>query len=371
MAEPNCFLCTNCGESYPLDTREWRCACGGLFELENWPAFDPALIDPHQPGLWRYRSLLPLDPVWEPVCLGEGNTPLLPVTWGDRSILIKQESLSPTGSFKDRGAATLITALRGLGVDRVVEDSSGNAGASLAAYAASAGITCEICVPDMAAGPKVCQMAAYGAEVIQIKGRRQYAALAAWAAAAHGAYYASHVYNPFFLAGTETAAYEIWEQMQGRAPAAIVVPVGNGTLLLGAHRGFSRLRQAGLVERVPRIFGVQAAPCGPIYQAFAQGQSSVETAPCEATSASGIAIAQPARGDQILEAVGSSGGAVLAAQEEDIGQTRNRMAERGFHMEDTSAVAFAVLTQVLEMLPPPGSGPIAVLLTGHGLKTCS
>lgn len=369
MAESNSFLCRTCGESYPLGTHEWRCRCGGLFELENWLAFDTELIDPHQPGLWRYRSLLPLDPAWEPVSLGEGNTPLLPVTWVDHPFLIKLESLAPTGSFKDRGAAALVTALRGLGVDRVVEDSSGNAGASLAAYAACAGITCEICVPDTAAGPKVAQMAAYGAEVIQIRGRRQYAALAAWAAAAHGAYYASHVYNPFFLAGTETVAYEIWEQMQQHAPAAVVVPVGNGTLLLGAYRGFSRLRHAGLIDQVPRIFGVQAASCAPIYRAFAEERSSVEPVPCEATSASGVAIAQPARGDQILESVRSSGGAILAVEEETIGQTRSQLAQRGFHMENTSVVAFAVLTRIVETLLPPVVGPIAVLLTGHGLKT--
>jgi threonine synthase len=370
MTESNRFLCSDCGQSYPLDTREWRCSCGGLFELETWPAFDAERIDPRQPGLWRYQALLPLEPAWEPVSLGEGNTPLVPITWLGHPFSIKLESSCPTGSFKDRGATVLVTALQGLGVEQVVEDSSGNAGASLAAYAAAAGIACELCVPDTAAGPKVCQMGAYGAEVIQIRGKRQYASLAAWAAAAHGAYYASHVYNPFFLAGTETVAYEIWEQMQKRAPGAIVVPAGNGTLLLGAYRGFSRLRRAGLIDQIPRIFGVQAAPCAPIYRAFAQGLRTVEPVPCEATSASGIAIGGPARGDQILEAVRDSGGALLAVEEEAIGQTRVQLAQRGFHMEDTSAVAFAVLTTIAETSLPPDAGPVVVLLTGHGLKTC-
>jgi threonine synthase len=370
MAESNKFLCEACGQSYPLDTREWRCSCGGLFELQTWPQIGVKSVDPLRPGLWRYRSWLPLDPAWEPVTLGEGNTPLLPVEWAGPQCLIKLESLAPTGSFKDRGTAVLVTALRGLGIERVVEDSSGNAGASLAAYAASAGITCELCVPDTAAGPKVAQMTAYGAEVIQIRGKRGYAALAAWAAAAHGAYYASHVYNPFFLAGTETVAYEMWEQLQGTAPAAVVVPVGNGTLLLGASRGFSRLRQAGLIDRVPRVFGVQAAACPPIYQAFDQGLDTIQPVPCEATLAGGIAIAQPARGDQVLAAVRDTGGAVLAVQEERIGPARLALARRGFHVENTSAVAFAVLPTLAEAYLSPGEGPVAILLTGHGLKTC-
>jgi threonine synthase len=356
---------------YPLDTREWRCSCGGLFELEQWPPFEASQIDPRQSGLWRYRSLLPLDLAWEPISLGEGNTPLLPVTWEGRPFLVKLESLAPTGSFKDRGAAVLVTALRGLGVEHVVEDSSGNAGASLAAYTTHAGIACQVCVPGSAEGPKMGQMAAYGAEVIRVKGKRQYAALAAWAASAHGAYYASHVYNPYFLAGTETVAYEIWEQMERQTPAAVVTPVGNGTLLLGVHRGFSRLRQAGLIDRVPRVFGVQAEACAPIYEAFRRGESSVEPVQYQLTTATGIAICQPARGEQILEAVRSSGGAILAVDEDALCQARSKVARLGFHVEHTSAVAFAVLSRIAEKLLPPGEGPTVALLTGHGLKACT
>ena len=191
VTETGDFVCTTCGKTYPLDAHDWRCSCGGFYEFQTRSAFETSRIDAAQPGLWRYRALLPVDPAWKPVTLGEGNTPLLPGEWNGQPTHFKLESLCPTGSFKDRGAAVLTTALHGLGIKRVVEDSSGNAGASLAAYAARAGITCEICVPSTAAGPKLAQMAAYGAEVIEIKGRREYAALAAWAAAAHGAYYAS------------------------------------------------------------------------------------------------------------------------------------------------------------------------------------
>lgn len=369
MNDAGFFVCSACGQSHVLDSRDWRCECGGLLELGIWPAFDTSLLDTSAPGLWRYRSLLPLDPAWDIVTLGEGNTPLVKVDWRGQPLVLKLESLAPTGSFKDRGAAVLVTAMRGLGIKRAVEDSSGNAGASLAAYAAQAGISCEICVPEPTPPPKLAQMASYGAEVIQIKGKREYAALAAWAAAAHGAYYASHVYNPFFLAGMETMAYELWEQLAGRVPAALILPVGNGTLLLGAYRGFRRLLQAGLIGRLPRIFAVQAAACAPIYQAFVEGRDSVQPTASMPTAATAIVVNQPARGAQILAAVRDTGGAVLTVSEEEILQTHGDLACRGFYVEQTSAVAVAGLPQLSDVLPRSGDEPVVIPVTAHGLKT--
>ncbi len=369
MYGQNAYLCTTCGKTYALDSRDWRCACGGLFDLETRPPFDSGRIDEAQPGLWRYRWLLPLDPGWEPVTLGEGNTPLLPVEWNGRQVQFKLESMSPTGSFKDRGAAVQVTALRGLGIERVVEDSSGNAGASLAAYTARAGIACDICAPDTVAGPKLTQMMAHGAEVIQIKGKREYAALAAWAAAAHGAFYASHVYSPFFLAGIETVAYELWEQLGRRAPGALVLPVGNGTLLLGVYEGYRRLHKAGAIDRLPRLFAVQAAACAPVYQAFQAGQEKVEPIVPAPTVASGIAISQPARGAQILAAVRATDGGVLSVPEGEFGHTRNQLSRQGFYVEETAAVAVAALGTLSEMPRAAADGPVVVLISGHGLKT--
>ncbi len=352
-----------------MNTQEWKCSCGGLFDFEYWPPFDPDRLDPLQPGVCRYRHLLPLDPTWEPVSLGEGNTPLVPIQWAGQPLHFKNESLAPSGSFKDRGAAVLVTALRGMGIPRVVEDSSGNAGASLAAYAARAGIACEICVPNTAGGPKVAQMAAHGAEVIEIKGRREYAALAAWAAAAHGAYYASHVYNPFFLAGIETLAYELWEQLGRKAPGALVLPVGNGTLLLGLYQGFQRLLEASLIDRLPRLFAVQATACAPLYQAFQQGEIRVNPVDNEPSVATGIAIAQPARGQQILSAVRTTDGAVLGASEQSIVEAHRELARKGFYVEETAAAVAAALAEVANLLPSVAAEPYVALLTGHGLKT--
>jgi threonine synthase len=368
MIENNAFVCATCGKRHSLDTRDWRCGCGGLFELESWPPFDARQIDVGDHSLWRYRALLPLDPAWEPVTLGEGSTPLLPVEWHGRRLCLKLEFMTPSGSFKDRGAAVLVTALRGLGIGRVVEDSSGNAGASLAAYAARAGIDCEVCVPASASGPKLAQMAAHGTEVIEIKGKREYAALAAWAAAAHGAYYASHVYNPYFLAGTETVAYELWEQLGHRPPAAVIVPTGNGTLFLGLYRGFQRLYQAGLIASLPRLFAVQAAACAPIYRAFRDGAAEPEMATPEQTAASGIAIARPMRGGQILAAVRATNGAVVQVTEDEIEVAYTQLARGGFYVEKTAAAGIAALRAVQDTLA--AEDVVVVPLTGHGLKTC-
>jgi threonine synthase len=369
MSDPILFTCTSCGKAYPPDGNDWRCACGQLFELSNWPDFDTGRLDDTRPGLWRYRRMLPVESSWEPISLGEGATQLLPAEWEGREILLKLESMSPTGCFKDRGASVLVTALHGLGIRHVVEDSSGNAGVSLAAYTARAGITCDLCVPATVDEPKLGLMAAYGAEVIEIKGKREYAALAAWAAAAHGAFYASHVYNPFFIAGTETVAYELWEQLGRRAPAGVVLPVGNGTLLLGVYRGFCRLQRAGLVGRLPRLLAVQSNACSPIYEAFVEKRQTIAPLEASPTITSSIAISQPAWGEQILEAVRETGGAVLAVSDEETRLAHRLLARRGLYVEDCSAVAMAALSRLPGLGEAAVDQPLVVILTGHGLKT--
>ena len=368
MMPRHTFVCTGCGQSYAIDTRDWCCACGGLLDFAHRAPFDAAQVDANISGLWRYRAMLPLESEWEPVTLGEGNTPVVPIEWRGQRLLLKMETAAPTGCFKDRGAAVLATALRGLGIDRVVEDSSGNAGASLAAYAGRAGIHCEVCIPASASSAKLAQIEAYGAEVIEIRGKREYAALAAWAAAAHGAYYASHVYSPYFLAGTETLAYELWEQLGHNAPDALLMPAGNGSLLLGAYAGFARLHQAGLIADVPRLFAVQTAACAPLFDAYRSGRDEIEPATVGETAASGIAIGRPARGSQILQAVRATGGAVLCVTEEKIGQTYHELAYQGFYVEKSAAVAVAAVEELGQLLGGSYPETLVVPLTGHGLK---
>ncbi len=232
-----------------------------MFDPSAAPEFHAA--NPDLRGMERYRKTLPLEPGTSLVHLGEGGTPLIHVELYGRSVFLKCEHLNPTGSFKDRGTAVLVSALAAQGVSKAIEDSSGNAGASFAAYAARVGIEATIYVPETASGPKQAQIKAHGAHVIRIPGPRSAVSEAVQREADRGAVYASHAYLPHGIAGMATIAYELVEQL-GRAPAAVVTPVGQGTLFLGLHRGFIALRDAGLIEAMPRLIGVQALSCAPI-----------------------------------------------------------------------------------------------------------
>jgi len=250
--------CLNCGRTYPLDGLPYRCpVCGGLYDIPAPLPYDPKQVDSSQPGIWRYRHSFGLPDGAQPVTLGEGGTPLLGAEAFGRQVAFKCEFMNPTGSFKDRGSAVIATTLRSRGVTEAVEDSSGNAGASFAAYAARAGIRARIFLPASAAGPKRQHIEAVGAELHLVSGSRSQVAEAVQREAAAGAAYASHAWLPFNLPGYATAAYEIVEQL-GKMPGAIIVPAGQGGLLLALYRGFEAIRQArGLAAR-PRIIGVQA-----------------------------------------------------------------------------------------------------------------
>ena len=359
--------CTDCQQTYPLNTRHWHCQCGGVFELKDGPGFVKDKIQRKESSLWRYRATLPLDQDEHIVSLGEGFTPLIETDVYGLKIHCKLEFLSPTGSFKDRGTAVLISVLNSLDVKTVVDDSSGNAGASLAAYAARAGMTSEIYVPASASPPKRAQMAIYGAKLVKVEGSRRKAALAAQEAATRGTYYASHCYNPFTLQGLKTIAYEIWEQLGGRGPDNLVLPAGHGTLLLGAYRGFTDLFEAGLIDRLPRLFAAQALGCAPLYEAYRQGTDEVSPVEEGETLAEGIRISHPVRGKQILAAIRQTEGAVLAVDDERILQAHRELAQRGFYVEFTSAAPVAALKELHNIITADQF--TVVPLTGSGFKS--
>lgn len=300
----------------------------------------------------------------EIVSMGEGLTPLVKVNWKGMPVYFKLEYLSPTGSFKDRGTTVLVSFLRGMGIREVVEDSSGNAGASLAAYAARAGMRARIFVPAHASPAKKAQIAIYGAELMEVKGPREEAAKAVREEAEKGFYYASHYYNPLILEGMKTVAYEIWEQL-GKIPDAVVLPVGHGTLLLGLYQGFRDLLEAGLASSMPVLYGVQARNCSPLFEAFRLGVEEVAGYNPVPTIAEGISIARPLRAKEILRAVRETGGEILAVEEGEILKGREELARKGFFVEPTSAVAVAALDHLLHL-----RGKILVIpLTGSGLKS--
>jgi threonine synthase len=297
--------------------------------------------------------------------LGEGWTPLVAAEWDGRPIYLKAEHLNPTGSFKDRGATVLITVLKAAGVRAIVEDSSGNAGAAAAAYAARAGLRAAIYVPAHASPVKQAQIAVYGAEVVPVPGPRSEASRAVRQAAEGGVVYASHVYSPLYPQGMKTVAFELWEQLGGRAPASVVVPLGHGGLLLGLHHGFSELLLAGFIQRLPRVFAVQARACAPVARAWEQGAADVAPVEEGETVAEGVRIAAPPWGRAILAAVRQSGGAVLALPDGETLAAQERLAHQGFYVEPTSALAVAALDHLAGRL---GDVPV-VVLTGSGFKS--
>jgi threonine synthase len=358
------YFCPNCKRFYPLHPTKWRCDCGSFFDLEFKSKFPIKKILKRSPNLWRYREAIPILQDKNVLSLGEGFTPLEKMEMNGHRILLKIDYLFPTGSYKDRGATVLISKVKELGIQRVVEDSSGNAGSAIAAYCARGGIECEIYVPQSASPGKLAQIQAYGAVLKKVEGSREKTAEVTMEATSK-IYYASHCWNPFFLHGTKTFAFEIWEQMNWKAPDALVLPIGHGTLLLGTYIGFKELKEAGSIKRIPRLVGVQSVSCAPLYEAFQKGLKEAMPIEKEETVAEGIAIAKPVRGRQILEAIRETDGEILAVTEKEIGMALDEMGRKGHFIEPTSAATIAGLKKYLKNNKKE---VIVSTLTGTGLK---
>jgi threonine synthase len=298
--------------------------------------------------------------------MNEGFTPLEEIEFNGGGVLIKIDYLFPTGSYKDRGATVLISKMKEWGVQKVVEDSSGNAGSAIAAYCAKAGIGCDIYVPQYTSPEKLIQIQAYGATLKRVEGSREKTAEKAMEAASKIPY-ASHCWNPFFLHGTKTFAFEVWEQMDWRAPDTLVLPIGHGTLFLGAYIGFKELKTAGMIKRIPKMVGIQSASCAPLYQAFKKGWRETRPIEKEETIAEGIAIAEPVRGRQILEAIRETGGEVLAVTEKEIKVALKEMGRKGHFIEPTSSATIAGLKKYLRKKRQ--NETVVSTLTGMGLKS--
>ena len=359
------IACTNCKHPYPDDRFSYRCQeCGGIFDYSAPLSSDLGRSKSNQTGIWRYHHTFHLSPGAQRVTLGEGNTPLV---WGEafgHNVAFKCEFLNPSGSFKDRGSALIVSELSARGIRSVVEDSSGNAGSSLAAYCARAGIYASIFMPESASGPKRRQIEAYGAEVNLIKGARSNSADAVKEAADEGEHYASHAYLPFNIPGYATIAYELQAQLP-ETPGTIVTPVGQGGLLLGLGRGFEALLNAGLISRMPRLIGVQARSCAPLWSLYHYGPAGLGWVAEGQTLAEGIRVHQPLRGDAVFSMIDKHQGMMLAVDEEEILPGQKQLSKRGFYVEPTSAVVWGALSQITGKTPDP----VVVILTGSGLKS--
>jgi threonine synthase len=357
------YLDPRTGRTWPLETPRW---CGDAQEpllLTDLPGLTPDGIDRGTRSLWRYRAALPpLDGV--PISMGEGCTPLVERRFGGATALLKCEWFMPTGSFKDRGASVMLSLLRAQGIQAVLEDSSGNGGAAIAAYAAAGGMRAKIMVPAGTSPAKTVQSRASGAEIELVPGSRQDCADAAMGEAAK-TFYASHNWHPFFLQGTKTLAYELWEDLGFRAPDNVIVPCGAGSNVLGCGIGFSELLRAGQIDRMPRIFAAQPANCAPIAREFLD----LDAVAPQPTIAEGTAIAQPIRSRECIGVLRLSQGGAVMLSEAEIGQACLDLARSGVYVEPTCAQAAAAFAKLLAAGTINAGETTVVVLTGTGLKS--
>lgn len=359
--------CHECGSEAEFQLVEWRCPCGGAWEPARIPTFEQSKIFDKDFSIWRYGRMLGLD-IDRPIKrMGVGGTPLVPVDYLGQKVYLKLEYLSPSGSFKDRGVNAMINQLVYMGANLMVEDSSGNAGASLAAHSARFNVRSKIFVPAYASPEKLAQISIYGVEVVPIEGLRSAAEKAAQACVGKDSVYASHAYNPAYLAGQMTAAWELWEQLDQQAPDWVICPVAQGGQFLGLWLGFKQLLKAGLIERIPRLVAVQSARIAPLFNAWRQGLDEVE--PIEVsipTIAEGVSISHPVRGKRLLQVINDTNGMVFAIEEDAILIAQKDLARLGYYVEPTSALAIAAIYNLAGHLKITDT--IVVPLTGNGLK---
>jgi len=357
------YVCFACDRRYPLTDRRFRCDCGGFLTLPVGDFFSRSVLAARDFTIWRYRETFGLPADAGPVSLGEGRTPLVRWRLAGQEVAFKLDYLQPSGSFKDRGASVLMTLVKYLGIEAVVEDSSGNAGAAMAAYAAAAGVRCTIFSPGYTPDGKLTQIRLYGAQVAKVPGTRQDANEAA-IRAAETSFYASHLWHPLFCQGLATTAYEIWEQMAGQLPPAVIVPVGGGGYLEGLFIGFQALIRAGYATAMPRLIGVQANHCAPLHLAWTRSLADYADITPQPTIAEGIAVQRPPRAAAVLEAIRRSGGCTIGVSEEEILDATKTLLCLGLFAEPTSAATLAGWRK----LSPAEQADAVLILTGSGLK---
>ena len=381
------LICSNCETVYEAGpTEPWRCACGSALEFADRPHPEGDPLPLHSldttDGLWTFFEFLPIE---KHVTFHEGFTPLVEAPDWDAEF--KLEYVFPTGSFKDRGATTTLSRAVELGVEKVIEDSSGNAGAAIATYAARAGLEADIYVPADVKQSKLMAIQRADARPVRIEGSRQDVTNACVGAVegerdSSGAgeasdvpwqtgegWYASHAWNPAFYAGTMTFAFEVAAQQGWDVPDAVVLPVGHGTLFLGAYRGFRLLNEAGIVDGMPRLLAAQATGCAPIANEHGGRTKDDDETATGTDLADGIRIAVPAREDEIHAAIEETGGDAIALGADPIESALDRLHRGGFYVEPTCAVAPAALEEYRERGVIDDSDDIVVPLTGSGLKT--
>ncbi len=362
--------CIECGREYPEDEVRYRCECGGLLEAVIELDNVENVFDGRNVNLWKYRSFIPVE---RRVSLDEGGTPLyrlenLQKELGMRELYVKNEGANPTGSFKDRGMTVGVSKALELGMDKVICASTGNTSASLAAYAAKAGIKAYVLVPSgkIALG-KLAQAIVYGAKVVPVRGNFDDALSVVVKASAELGVYMLNSINPFRLEGQKTIAFEIYDQL-GFVPDNIVLPVGNAGNISAIWKGFKELHAAGFIDKLPRMIGIQAEGASPLAKAW-KGKKEFVPEKNPETIATAIRIGNPANWRKAWMAAKESGGLFESVSDGEILQAQRLLASKeGIFVEPASASSLAGLIKLRKIGILDSDESYVLITTGHGLK---
>jgi threonine synthase len=381
MGQVKSLFCPRCGRTYdPTGSRESCEGCSVVLEVAVdlsglGQAERDALLASRERGLFRWWPFLPLRDRPHVVSLGEGDTPLLPAgRLGERvdlhRLYLKNDTVLPTGSLKDRSNAVGVSRAVELGVPLVAVVSTGNAAASVAAYAAAAGLGAVIMLPSETAPGKVAQAATHGAEIVAVDADYDATAKLFAAAVRTFGWYACMSNNPYRNEGKKTYAYELWEQLDGEVPEWIIHPTAGGLGVVATWKGFNELHRLGWIDRLPRMVAAQAAMCAPIVEAYRSGASDVQPVSARETVAESIRVGYPkSLGWRALRDIRKSGGTAVALEEAEIIEARDLLARHGgIYAEPAGAISLAAAARLRQEGIINSNDLTVCMITGHGLK---
>ncbi len=366
------FRCFRCGRKHKPHEIERlpipRCECGSAVDAEyDYKSIQKIILRDEfmrtPPTHWKYWAFMPVKDLSKKIAMGEGGTPLLEnKRLGKGRLLIKYEAANPTGSFKDRGSSLEITKALEFRKRKVALASTGNMGASVAAYAAFAGLECTVFIPDIVGREKITQIKAYGAETVTVEGDYSSAMRQAEEyVLSHGDSFLTGDY-PWRSEGTKTVGFEIADQLYWHVPDYVVVPIGNGTLIWSIYEAFRELALVGITDIIPKMIGVQVENCAPVVYALENNLNEITPIQDPNTIATAIACGDPIDGLAALKAIRDSGGFALRVSDGEALSARNMLAKNGIFVEPSGAVAYAGFMK--EEL----AGTVVCIATGHGLK---
>jgi threonine synthase len=375
------IACPRCHKEFPLLQRLNLCPCGSpllvRYDLQSArERFTPSLLAGRSASLWRYREVLPLQNDVNRVSLGEGYTPLLEARTlareiGITKIWIKDEAQNPTASFKDRGLCLAITMAKEFGITKVAIPSAGNAGGSLAAYAARAGIEAHVFMPRDTPLANQTEAQQYGAKLTLVDGLiNDCGRIIAERKAAEGWFDVSTLKEPYRVEGKKTMGYEIAEQLNWKLPDVIIYPTGGGTGLIGMWKAFQEMEELGWIgSQRPRMVSVQASGCAPIVRAFGAGQESAEPWQNAQTVASGLRVPAAVADFLMLRALRESGGTALAVSDEEMLEEIPRVGRaEGIFFCPEGAACVAALRRLAESHWIKTDDEVVIFNTASGLK---